>query len=156
MATSIIYLQGKALWAKVFERNRDRESPNDMVNQKLKASDGQTSLTLVMDQEELAKFEASGSRKKVNNLEDGPAVNFTRPWKHRIENFGGAPQIVDADGADWDDSVAIGNGSEVEVAISIYDTQAGKGTRLEGVKVLELVPYEEGDSGAPKAPKLPF
>jgi hypothetical protein len=46
--------------------------------------------------------------------------------------------------------------SDVEVAISVYDTKLGKGTRLEGVKVLELIPYESETSGEPKAPKLPF
>lgn len=35
----------------------------------------------------------------------------------------------------------IGNGSEVEVTVAVYDTQMGKGQRLESVKVLDLIEY---------------
>jgi len=156
MATEIVKLQGKAMWAKVFERNRDTESTNPNINQKLKEMGGQTSITLLMDQEELQKFQNTGSRKQTKVFEEGIGVNFSRPWTHRIEDFGGAPQVVDEEGNDWDDSVSIGNGSEVEVAISIYDTSLGKGTRLEGVRVIDLVEYEDSPSGEPKQKKLPF
>ena len=151
MATEIYSIIGQALWAKVFERNRDTESKHPGVQQKLDQTDGQTSITLLMDEEGLAEFESSGSRRKVDQLDDGPAVQFTRPWKHRIEAFGGAPRVVDADGNIWDDSVAIGNGSLVEVAFSVYDTSMGKGTRLEAIRVINLVEHEESN-----APKLPF
>lgn len=156
MATTMHKIKGKAMWAKVFERNRDKEAMDKNIQRKLDETDGQTAITVILDEEAMTEFESSGSRKKIQNTEDGPTVTLTRPWRHRIEVFGGAPQVVDAEGNDWDDSVAIGNMSDVEVAFVTYDTSLGKGTRLEGVKVLELVSYDESKSGEPKAPKLPF
>lgn len=150
MASERIYITGTAMWAKLFERNRDQGEYH-------KETDGVTSVELTLDKEELDKLKKSGSRLRPKVTDDGLAVRFRRPWKHQsIEDFGGPAQIVDADGNDWDDGVSIGNGSKVEVAIDVYDTKLGKGTRLAGVKVLELVPYESESSGEPKAPKLPF
>lgn len=156
MATQMHKIKGKALWAKVFERNRDTKSSNPNIQRKLDETEGQTTITLLLDQETMEEFKSTGSRKGIKITEDGPTVTLTRPWKHKIEQFGGAPQVVDHENKDWDDSVAIGNLSDVEVAFVTYDTSLGKGTRLEGVKVLELVPYDESESGEPKAPRLPF
>jgi len=148
MASERIYLRGKAMWAKPFERNRDR-------GEFYEATDGVTSIDLLMEKEELDKLKASGSRLRPKVTDDGLSVKIKRPWIHAggIEDFGGPPQVVDADGNDWDDSVSIGNMSDVEVAVDVYDTQMGKGTRLAGIKVLDLVEYEsEGEGG----PRLPF
>jgi hypothetical protein len=156
MATTYHKIKGKAYWAKVFERNRDTESQHPGVQQKLDETNGQTSIVLLLDEEGMSEFEASGSRRKPRVTDEGPAIQLTRPWEHKIEVFGGPPQVVDAEGNDWDDGVSIGNGSEVEVAFDVYDTPMGKGTRLSGVKVLNLVEYEPEESGEPRAPKLPF
>lgn len=150
MPSKTEYIRGKAMWAKLFERNRDTGEYHT-------ETDGVTSIEVVLEKEELDKLKATGSRLRPKVTDDGLSVRFRRPWKHRsIEEFGGPPQVVDAEGKEWDDGVSIGNGSEVEVAIEVYDTSMGKGTRLTGVKVLEHVSYESEDSGEPKAPKLPF
>ena len=150
MATQRFYIKGKAKWAKLFERNRDQGEYHT-------ETDGVTSIELVLEKEELDKLKKSGSRLRPKITDDGLSVRFRRPWKHQsIEEFGGPPQVVDADGNDWDDGVSIGNDSEVEVAYDVYDTKMGKGTRLVGVKVLDLVSYESETSGEPKAKKLPF
>lgn len=150
MATQRIYLTGTAMWAKLFERNRDQGDYH-------KETDGITSICLLLEKEELGKLKASGSRLRPAVTDDGLSVKFRRPWKHRsIAEFGGAPQVVDKDGNQWDETVSVGNGSKVEIVISVYDTPMGKGTRLEGVKVLDLVSYENPNAGeAPKA-KMPF
>jgi hypothetical protein len=53
--------------------------------------------------------------------------------------------VVKADGSEWDYDVdgTIGNGSTVEVIVSVYDTKMKSivGTRLDKVKVLKLVKY---------------
>lgn len=150
MAKDFLRITGTAMWAKLFERNRDR-------GEYFKETDGKTTIEVILEKEELDKLKQAGSRLRPRITDDGLSVTLRRPWVHpTIEEFGGPPQVVDADGNDWDDSVSIGNGSKVEVALEIYDTKLGKGTRLAGVKVLEHVPYESPDSGEPKAPKLPF
>lgn len=147
MATETVYLTGSAHWAKPFERNRDTadKATHPAVKEKLTQTEGQTSIELHLEQEEWDKYVLSGGRKKGTPTEEGLiSVRFTRPWKHgTIEAFGGAPQVVDKYGSEWDDTKSIGNGSVVEVAVSVYDSAAGKGTRWEGVRVLELVEYEE-------------
>jgi len=149
LATQTYYMTGKAAWAKLFERNRDRAEFHE-------ETDGVTSINILLEKEDLDKLKATGSRLRPMVTDDGLAVKFKRPWVHKggIEDFGGAPQVVDKDGNDWDDSIAIGNDSMVEVAFEVYDTTMGKGTRLTGVKVLELVVFE-GD-GESRHPALPF
>lgn len=150
MASETIYIKGTAMWAKLFERNKDNAEFYE-------ATDGQTKIDLILEKEEFDKLKEAGSRKKPDVTDEGLKVKLSRPWVHTsIEEFGGPPQVVDAEGADWDDGVSIGNGSTVEVAVTIYDSKFGKGTRLDGVKVLELVPYESDESGEPRAPKRPF
>ena len=43
----------------------------------------------------------------------------------------------------------IGNGSVIVANIAVYDTQKGKGHRLEGLKVLDLVTYERDAEEVP-------
>lgn len=55
------------------------------------------------------------------------------------------PVVVDADGKPWPNDVRIGNGSLVEINVAVYQTRGGDGPnghRLQGAKILELVPYE--------------
>lgn len=147
MASERIYLSGIAMWAKLFERNRDR-------GEFYESTDGMTTIDLLMEKEELDKLKASGSRLRPKVTDEGLTVKFKRPWIHSggISDFGGPPQVVDSDGNDWDDSVSVGNGSTVEIAVDVYDTQMGKGTRLAGVKVLDLVEYESEGEGQPRLP----
>jgi hypothetical protein len=75
-------------------------------------------------------------------------VRFTRKWTE--EYGGGEPTVVKADGTKWDydEDGPIGNGSTVEVTLSVYDTSRKTivGTRLDKVKVLEHKAYNpDGD-----------
>lgn len=120
--------------------------------------------------EEFKKLKASGIQKKINEDADGKFIELVRDSfktiKGEIVNFPG-PTIVDAEGGvivdyvntetgrrAWSYSNAekdkihrrgkpleIGNGSTVEVTVSVYDTSKGKGHRLEEVKVLDLIEY---------------
>lgn len=143
MATKKVYITGVAQWAKVFERNRDK-------GEFFEETDGATTITLILEKEEQKALKDSGSRLRPKVTDDGITVTFRRPWVSQIETLrgkvDGAPQVVDKDGQPWDTNKNIGNGSLVQVACEVYDTKKGTGTRLTGVKVLDLVEFEGGNS----------
>jgi len=159
MAVQLIELEGTVNWAKVFEFNRDKaeRATHPGVKETLWKTDGQYSVQVILDKENVDKVSASGSKKKPSITDDGIAFTFTRPHKHPagISDFGGPPKVVDADENEWPDGVLIGNGSRALVYISVYDTKMGKGTRLEAIKVLDLVEFES-EGGESSGIKLPF
>ena len=146
MATQEVKVVGTAMYPKVFERNRDKASFHE-------DTDGACTIDVVLEKEEFDKLKASGFRGRPSVTDEGMSVKFRRKWKDPVsDDFGGAPQVVDREGQDWDDSVSIGNGSKVSVAVDVYDTSMGKGARLTGVQVLELIEYATEDYQK----KLPF
>lgn len=163
MATRKVKLTGPAYWAKVFEDNRDLTGFEDA----LKDVGGQTCIDLDLDAGNLAKLRKSKSMKRGTESPDNDGltrVRFSRKWQDTYA--GGAPKVVKADGTVWDydEDGPIGNGSTVEVVLSVYDTsrKAIVGTRLEKVKVLEHIPYDpdaededEDDAPPPKAVDKP-
>lgn len=147
MGTRKVKLTGYAYWAKVFEDNRDKTGfENALVE-----IGGQTTIDMDLDNESMEKLKKSKSMKRgsPSNDNDGlTRVRFTRKWTE--EYGGGEPTVVKADGTKWDydEDGPIGNGSTVEVVLSVYDTsrKAIVGTRLDKVKVLEHKAYNpDGD-----------
>jgi hypothetical protein len=139
MATTFHYASGIAQWAKVFEHNKD-----------VYLEEERYAIDLVMNEEEAQKFKNTGSRlrPKVSKNEDGEVqytVKFRRDVTHRIPEFGGPPRVVDVENKDITD--LIGNGSKVTIKYCVYDTKMGKGTRLEAVRVDELVRYVRDPNG---------
>lgn len=150
MSTQLLELEGIGEWAKVFEVNRDNGDFHKDYN-------GACTIDLVMDKEEFDKVAAAGARLSGKPHDQGVMVKFKRKFEDpNVEAFGGAPKVADAEGNLWDldEKGLIGNGSKVKVFVTIYDSKFGKGTRLEGVQVLEHVEYESDKeySGV----KLPF
>lgn len=148
MSTQMINVTGLAKWVKLFDYNKDD-------NEAFHGPGGGYTINVVLDKAELDKVKDSGARLKPTITDDGVELKFRRKHTHpSIPEFGGRPKVVDAENNLWDDQITIGNGSQVEVWFTVYDTTMGKGTRLEGVRVLDLVEYvsEDGD----KAPRLPF
>jgi hypothetical protein len=146
--TTELKISGTIMWAKVFERNRDQGEFHT-------ETDGACTVNMILEKEELDKLKAAGSRLRPNITDDGLSVKFRRAFKNPVaEDFGGAPQVVDGEGNDWDDSISIGNLSKGTVAITIYETKMGKGTRLEGLQVTELVEF--ATDGGSYEKKLPF
>jgi hypothetical protein len=139
MATRKIKLTGKAEWAKVFPENRDMigfEGQNAEC-------DGKYCIDVYLDPAEAQTLKAAGSIKKGKVDEDGFKVKFDRKHIDRFEWAGGPPVVtMNGEPRTYDDG-PIGNGSLVEVTVSVYDTSRPsiKGTRLEAVNVLELVEY---------------
>jgi len=143
MPTRKVTLKGISEWAKVFEDNRDlRGFEGAWVD-----TDGRCTINVILDDKEMAKLVASKSMKKGKPDQEGrgTTVKFDRKFDTGKDWDSGAPVVTKADGTRWDydEDGVIGNGSIVEVKLSVYDTSRKDifGTRLDRVKVLEHMEY---------------
>jgi hypothetical protein len=134
MATQFFYLEGTVNWAKVQEPVLKYQSKTEY----------EYSLDFEPDEDSLAAFKASGSRKNVKNgsIKFNRDVEYTNAKGETVD--AGKPTVLirNEDGENEPYTGLIGNGSKAIVKISVYDTRMGKGTRLEGLTVLDLVPFD--------------
>ena len=147
MPSNTYYITGTAQWAKVFAHNKDK-------NEDFHGPGGAYVVDLIVDKEELDGFVSTGARTTPKTTLEGVTIKFKRKHTHpTIASFGGPPQVVDANKDAWDGTL-IGNGSTVEIAYTVYDTKMGKGSRMEGMRVIEHIelPPMEGDSAVAKLP----
>ena len=141
MAAVSHYASGIAEWAKVFPFNKDSYLDQTMFT-----------IDLVVDEDNARKIKASGTKLKPFPKSEGRiAYKFRRREIHpSIPEFGGPPQVVIVKTDESGEEVvepfneAIGNGSKVTLKYTVYDSAKGKGTRLEAVRVDELVPFQKG------------
>lgn len=127
MSTQKFTFTGKVKWAQVLKPNKfDKYS-----------------LQFYPSEEDRRAIKATGTRVGIKEDEDGFFYTFRRDPTSKFS--GGAPTVTGNNGK------LIGNGSVCEIELEIYDFKndfgEGKGTRLNSVKVLELVEYN------PDAPK---
>ena len=154
MATRKVKLTGIAEWAKVFTQNRDMEGFDGVY----KDHNGACTIDLIMDEDNLAALKASRSMKKGSPDPQGRGtkVKFVRKFDTGRDWDSGAPTVKKSDGSDWDFSSdgPIGNGSTVEVELSVYDTSRPNivGTRLDKVTVLDHVEYIRDTAGETASP----
>ena len=154
MATRKVKLSGIAEWAKVFAQNRDMEGFDGVY----KDHNGACTIDLIMDDDNLAALKASRSMKKGSPDPQGRGtkVKFVRKFDTGRDWDSGAPTVKKSDGSDWDFSSdgPIGNGSTVEVELSVYDTSRPNivGTRLDKVTVLDHVEYIRDTAGETASP----
>ena len=159
MATRRVKLTGIGEWAKVFAGNRDMLGYDGAYRE----FDGACTIDVILDEDNMAALKASRSIKKGKPDPQGRGhlVRFIRKFNTGKDWDSGAPVVVKADDTPWDYDVdgTIGNGSIVEVLLSVYDTSKPNivGTRLDKVKVLEHVEYvrDEGDSPPPSTDSKP-
>lgn len=143
MATRKVKLTGIAEWAKVFTQNRDMEGFDGAYRD----CNGACTIDLILDDENLALLKASRSMKRgVPDTEGrGTRVKLVRKYDTGKDWDSGAPIVKKSDGSNWDYSLdgTIGNGSTVEVVLSVYDTKMKSivGTRLDAVIVIDHVEY---------------
>ena len=141
MATRKIVLTGIAEWAKVFEHNRDHRGFEGAYE----VHDGACTIDMILDEENMSVLSASKSMKKGSPDPEGRGtkVRFIRKFDTGRDWDSGVPTVVKSDNTPWDVEVdgLIGNGSEVAVSLSVYDTSRKSivGTRLDRVKVIKHV-----------------
>jgi hypothetical protein len=140
MATQYYNITGKCAWAhNLFKYDESRYGKRWMVD-------------VYPDEEGMETFNEAGIELrpiKKPLFEGEVGYRFRRDVekqiKGKMESFQ-PPKIVDIDGEPWpSDGPRIGNGSTVEINVAVYETRGGdgpKGHRLQGMRVLELVPYE--------------
>lgn len=148
MATRKIKLTGIAEWAKVFPQNRDMNGFEGVY----KDCNGACTIDMILDDQGMDTLQASRSMKRGSKDPQGRGtkVKFVRKYDTGKDWDSGAPEVVKADGSAWDidNDGLIGNGSTVEVELSVYDTSRPSivGTRLDKVTVLDRVDYIKDDS----------
>ena len=144
MATRRLKQTGIAEWAKVFTQKRDMLG----FEEAYVSCDGACTIDLIMDDKNMALLKASKSMKRGKEDPEGRGtmVRLVRKYNTGYAWADGPPQVVKADNSEWDYDVdgTIGNGSTVEVIVSVYDTKMKSivGTRLDKVKVLKHVEYQ--------------
>lgn len=113
---------------------------------------------LYLDDASLSIFKTSGIRVSPKQDQDGETYyKLSRP-KDLTKKDGqvidlGPPEFLNADGSEF--TGLIGNGSKVTVKVAVYDTGAGKGHRVEAIRVDDLVVFT-GQSIVAPAVGLPF
>lgn len=130
MSTKILYFSGPCKWAKVHTPDEYNGQESYKVN-------------LYLNKADLRTLTDAGSKVKIKEDDDGKYVTFSRKKiqevKGELKDMG-PPMIIDAEKKAFTDD--IGNGSEITVKVSIYDTRMGKGTRLEAIRVDKHVAYD--------------
>lgn len=130
MGATKYYMSGEAMWAKVYEHNKDNWKGKTFF-----------SLELVVSDDDYERFLATKSAHKPKKGDDGKwHISFRRNEDAIREEWGGPPKVIIEDpenpGKFIDFTENIGNGSEVTVAFTVYSTAGGvNGTRLETVRV---------------------
>ena len=125
--TVYLKLKGPARWVK--NKTPDEKYSNYSVD-------------LCPDTDSLAAMKKSGLGLKPKQDEEGTWYKFRRPVQKIIKDdlvkFG-PPKTVGPDGEEFTEIV--GNGSEVELDVAVYQAGPYIGHRLERIKVLKHVPY---------------
>ena len=143
-----VVVEGIAEWAKVFESNRDKVGYKGAYED----TNGRTSVNLILDEDNYALLRQGGSLKRGTPDADGrgTSVKVDRKWETDKDWDCGAPEIYRADGNPWvlETDGYIGNGSKVRVHLTVthFPDRGVASTRLDAIKVLELVPYEGAGS----------
>ena len=136
MATDIVYLTGKCNWAKVYKPEAEYDKSKHSWR-----------IDLYPDDQSWELFDKAGlALKKREDKEGGKFVSFKRPTKKIIKDKIvelEPPKVLDFEGNPMTD--LIGNGSDVTIKVSVYDTAKGKGHTLEAVKVNELVEFGKSE-----------
>ena len=134
MAATSYYFSGEARWAKVYPHNKDEYQGKTFF-----------SMDLVVDEATKKRWEATGSKSRPRpDAETGNWILKLRrnEVNEQNEEWGGPPKVIKVENDEnVDMEELIGNGSEVTVRVTVYDSKSGKGTRLDVVRVDKLVEF---------------
>ena len=150
MATRKLELTGIAEWAKVFTQNRDLTGykPVPSAEGSYEKYNGACTLNIIIDDANLAAMQASGCPKQPKADPEGRGwiVKFDRKFDTGQDYASGPPTVTHSDGSAWDfvDDGLIGNGSTIDISVTVYDIpKYGKvGSRLDTVVVTDHVMVE--------------
>ena len=157
MVTRKVVLTGIGEWAKVFEDNRDMigfEGAWEEFN-------GACTIDMILDDENMQILRNSKSMKKGTPDPEGRGtrVRLIRKFETGRDWDSGAPVVTKSDGSKWnyEEDGTIGNGSTVQVTLSVYDTSRKGivGTRLDRIKVINHVEYQPEDEDEVVPPPPP-
>lgn len=146
MAMKIIFISGECAWAKL-------DTPDTKFS-----TAGVYTIDVFLDEANRQKFNEAGIQLKVKEKDGKTFATFRRVHSKLVKGVStvvGPPPIHYADGTSLKGNQKIGNGSEVTLKISVYDTPKGKGSNIEAIRVDHLVPYEPVEVGTPDE-GLPF
>lgn len=162
------YLELPAIfeWARVFPENMDKVGANNAYA----GTNGAYTVDVILTKDVFQQLEDAGSQKTplvkgkddkwiseknwrskeqgksyLDALDEAEHVKVKLVRKHDAPfTYGGPPQVAHADGTPWSfrDDGPIGNFSKGIAYVSVYEAGGLKGTRLDGIQVMELVEYE--------------
>jgi hypothetical protein len=137
-ATKYLKFRGKIAWAKLQE-------PDDYKGEK------KWKMNFYPSDETLVKMKLAGLQNKVkedDGAKSGVSGKFVSLKRDTEKSFNGVvqkfdpPELFDAQGNLIEESLLIGNGSEVEVELAVYQTQRfGAGSRIQRVRIIDLIEY---------------
>ncbi len=157
MATRKVVLTGIGEWAKVFEDNRDMKGFEGAWEE----FNGACTIDMILDDENMQILRNSKSMKKGTPDPEGRGtrVRLIRKFETGRDWDSGAPVVTKSDGSKWnyEEDGTIGNGSTVQVTLSVYDTSRKGivGTRLDRIKVINHVEYQPEDEDEVVPPPPP-
>ena len=165
MATKIHFWSGSVEWAKVYDPDEYNGSSRWVINfypDNLDEVTGSGCQAQVNEDANGDKFVRL--RRDTQKVINSDLVKFAPPRITGQVNVKYQNKLSGEDVFSWSmmenptleleqigDRVTIGNGSKVVVRTAVYDTQRGKGTRLEGLEIKELVEYKSEVSEEQKA-----
>ncbi|NRB01436.1 MAG: hypothetical protein HRU32_16785 [Rhodobacteraceae bacterium] len=155
---AFVDFEGKAMFAKVFERNRDmgENLPDGDQKNKIALEQGHYVMNVKITPETKQQMISEGVPTKgmVGQLfkEDDEGNLFykcKRPHFNPRINKGeggvmGAPTVMDSNNDPWDSDVNIGNGSDVKVRLDVWEKKI---VTMHAVKVLQLEEFVADNTG---------
>lgn len=120
---------------------------------------GKYTTDLYMDDDSLAVFKTSGIRVSPKTDPDGETFYKLSRAKEINKKDGtivdlGPFKFLNPDGTEY--TGLVGNGSKVTVKVEVYDTGAGKGHRVDAIRIDDLVTYAPALAANAPAVGLPF
>lgn len=134
MATKDIYLTGRIKWAKGLK----------IMDEKFKSYSAQ----FYPSDKSMNEYKSLGLKTTFRMDDEGENFSIRRPHAKLFKNKEGVeevkvfglPEVFDNEGNPID-PMKVGNGSEVTVKLQVYDTGYGKGSRLEAIRVDNLITF---------------
>jgi hypothetical protein len=136
--TDFITIRGRAQYARVLGApmdNYDKDGKEWKID------------IVIDDAKDIKRLKALGIgdrvKQKEEYLDGAPHMTLRQKAEKKDGTPADPPEVVDLMGKPWNDKKAIGNGSIIDIKIRVADYGKGfkKGMYINGVRVLEHVPY---------------